>query len=145
MEKRFKYQRHFSPNRFLVYYDGGIASIAALRHACQTAGASTEVVAVYLARVPAATEPDYDAIVERQNAKLILAGAIVNAQTYGLSIRTEIVPAPVQGPAMTQLAARHGNATIFLGVEQEELDKKQNPFAEYVQKLAPSDVVLVAV
>jgi hypothetical protein len=130
---------------FIVNYDGSPASTAAMRYACQMATPQTDIIAVYLDLVPQSQDLDEIPPDRTYNARTILTAATINAQMRGVAIETEIVECRVKGPALVQCATEYGNATIFLGVEQSELDSQLNPFAEYVQQLAPADVVLVAV
>lgn len=144
---RNKVRKHFksaqaqpSQSCLLVYYDGGFASLAALRAACLNAKPETHLIAIYLDVVPEHRERDHDSDVPTA-AQAILAAAAVNAANYGIALQTSILECHVRGPALIHLAEQYGNATIYLGVEKDE----SNPFADYVRAMAPSDVVIISV
>lgn len=122
---------------FLVYYDGGLESAAALRAACEMADAKTKITALYLEVFSDSRELDEE--LQTMRATAILAGAIVNAQIRGVAIATETVRCRSKGPALVARAAQD-HATIFLGVEE---SARPNTFAEYVLALAPAQVLLV--
>lgn len=127
---------------FLVYYDGGPASVAALREACRHARSGTKIIAVYLEMIPLSESPEQSDCARTMAIQGILAAATVNAATYGASCKTTYRECHVRGPSMVRMAAQHGNAKIFLGIENGEADDL-NPFASYVQQLAPANLVLV--
>ncbi|MBI4675291.1 MAG: universal stress protein [Chloroflexi bacterium] len=126
---------------YLVNYDGGPASVAALREACDMASAGTKVVAVFLDQIPEGVAAEGREML----ANAILASAIVNARLYGVNIETRHIPCGVKGPTLVTLAAEQESAVLFLGVDDRELDAQLNPFADYVLSLAPCQVVLVGV
>lgn len=127
---------------FLVYYDGGLASLAALREACLQAKPNTKIIAVYLETIPQSQALGQDDCSRALTVQGILAAATVNAAMYGVGIKTSFQECHVRGPALLHLAEQHGNAKIFLGVDGAE-PPERNPFASYVQALAPGQVVLV--
>jgi len=128
---------------YLVYYDGGLDSVAALRQACEMASPETRVVAVFLEVVPYAQEISGDAPTHAMRAQAILAAALANARLYHREIETLSVPCHVQGPALVNLAQQRGSTALFMGVNRSALENHLNPFAEYVLALAPCQVVLV--
>lgn len=126
---------------FLVYYDGSLPSVCALRAACTDATPETRIVAVYLDTMPL-TQQLSAARQERNFAsQAALAAAVVNAQTYGRPIETATVKCHIRGQAMVQLAQDYGNACIYLGNDSEQRDS----LPDYVQALAPAKVVMVPV
>ncbi|HZQ10894.1 MAG TPA: universal stress protein [Anaerolineae bacterium] len=134
-----------SSSCFLVYYDGGASSAAALRYACQQADSRTQITAVYLAVVPHDQALDEKNERAAEDAYTVLAAAIANAKQLGKQIETKIVACRVKGPELVRLAKERGGVPIILGIDHAELDGKLNSFAEFVTALAPADVVLVAV
>jgi len=128
---------------YLVYYDGGPTSGAALREACEMASPGTRVVAVYLDIVPQAQEIQDHRPVHEMLAQAVLASAIVNGRLYGTGIETLCVPCHVKGPALVSLAAEQSDATLFIGVDECESEYLLNPFVSYVNSLAPCKVVIV--
>src|SRR5215210_5680505 len=89
----------------LVYYDGGMASMAALRAACTDFSHKTRIVAVYVEMVPMVPQ----AVARRKEhvfaGRAILAAALVNAATYGARIETLCLETHTRGEALAQLAA----------------------------------------
>lgn len=130
---------------YLVYYDGGKDSLAALLEACETATSGTRIVAVYLDMVPLAEAPESSSPGKEMVAHAVLAGALANARLRNYEIETLRVPCHAKGPALVALAARYSDAVVFLGVERREFTQRLNSFAEYVLSLAPCKVVLVGV
>jgi nucleotide-binding universal stress UspA family protein len=128
---------------YLVYYDGGPTSVAALREACEMAEPGTRVTAVFLDVVPQEHEITDDTPVNDMLAKAILAAATVNARTYNVEIKTIGIPCHFKGPALVAFAAQQDNAVLFLGVTPREMEGQLNSFTEYVLALAPCKVVLV--
>jgi nucleotide-binding universal stress UspA family protein len=128
---------------YLVNYDGGPTSVAALREACEMATPGTHVVAVFLDVVAQTQQIDGNTPVHQMLAQAVLAAAIVNARVYGVEIETLVIPCHVKGPALVTLAAERSNATLFLGVDESETTAYLNPFADYVISLSPCKVVLV--
>lgn len=128
---------------YLVYYDGGLGSAAALRQACEMASPETRVVAVFLDVVPHAQEIVGDTAAHTMRAQAILAAAVANARLYHREIETLSIPCHVQGPALVNLAQRRGSTALFMGINPSEMENHLNPFAEYVLALAPCQVVLV--
>lgn len=128
---------------YLVYYDGGPTSVAALREACEMANPGTQVVAVFLDVVPQTQQFDGNVPVHQMLAQAVLASAIVNARVYGVEIETVVIPCHVKGPALVALAAERSNVTLFLGIDESETTAYLNPFADYVISLSPCKVVLV--
>lgn len=124
----------------LVYYDGGLASMAALQAACEDMP-KTRIVAVYVEMVPLVP----NAVAARQQdafaGKAILAAAMVNAATYGSRIETLCLETHTRGEALAQLAADCGDSTIYLGVDSAHPDW----LADYLQAHAPANLVLVQV
>lgn len=131
--------------RYLVNYDGGMDSLAALLEACETANPDTRVVAVYLDMVPRAEALEPSLPAKAMLAEAVLAGALANARLRNYEIETLSVPCHAKGPALVALAAQYGDAVVFLGVERREFTQHLNSFAEYVLSLAPCKVVLVGV
>lgn len=131
------------PPQYLVYYDGGPTSLAALREACEMAPPGARVTAVFLDLVPQEHEIADDAPVNPMLAQAILAAAQVNARLYHTEIHTLALPCHFKGPALVQLAQRHQNAVLFVGVNGQEINGQLDSFAEYVLELAPCKVVLV--
>ncbi len=130
---------------FLVYYDGGSASVAALSEACAQAGHETTVIAAYLDMVPHTEPLDCKTSVRTFEANAILAAATVNAHMRGIKIQTEVVHCRVKGPALVNLAAQHANAVIFLGVEPCAEQGNQDAFVDYVEALAPADLFIIEI
>src|SRR5581483_3225197 len=118
-------------NCYLVYYDGGPSSVAALREACETAGPKTRVIAVFLESVTPSPEADGTLPEPSMASKAILAAATVNARVYGSRSETLTLPCQIKAPALVKLAAERGNATLFLGVDEPELHAHLNPLADY--------------
>jgi nucleotide-binding universal stress UspA family protein len=144
IRERFETQRlPQSEPCFLVYYDGGPSSLAALREACAIAGHENRIVAVFLDEVPQTETMDDGKPVHDMLAQAVLAAAIVNASFCGVDIETLCIPCRVKGPALVTLAAECNSAMLFVGVEDHEPGKNLNPFADYVLSLAPCQVVLV--
>lgn len=127
---------------YLVYYDGGLTSAAALREACETADAGTRIVAVFLDVVPQTELIEDDAPVHKMLAQGVLAAATANARVYGAHIETVAVSCHVKGTALVALAAEYGNATLFIGVDDSE-NEALNPFVDFIVAAAPCRVVLV--
>lgn len=129
--------------QYLVYYDGGPTSLAALREACEMAAPGTRVTAVFLDIVPQAYEITDDTPANPMLAQAMLAAAGVNAQLYQTEINTLALPCHFRGPALVGLANQYENAVLFIGVTESEMSGQLNPFTEYVLQLAPCKVVLV--
>lgn len=129
---------------YLVYYDGGLESLGALREACEMAGAGTTVIAVCLHVVPQSQSLQGGSDNQLMLAHAILAGAITNARMWNRQIETLIVPCHAKGPALVALAAERNSAVVFLGIDQDEFSVRLDPFADYVLSLAPCKVVLVS-
>lgn len=126
---------------FLVFYDGSLSSVCALRAACTNAGPETRIVAVCLEQVPLSQSPAPARRKSAFSSQAALAAAVVNAQTYGRCIETVSMECHVRGRAMVELAAEYGNATIYLGNDPEE----SGALADHVKALAPQNVVMVPV
>jgi hypothetical protein len=130
---------------FLVYYDGGMASAAALKSAMDLSLPNTVIVAE--ACVPG---PQLQARGEprrrlQSSAEAVLAGAVLHAARRGISIRTETIECQDSGRALVQCAEDYRADIIFWGIERTEAERGLNRAAEYVLKFAPSKVVLVGV
>ncbi len=128
---------------FLVHYDGGMASVAALNSALDLMDLNTEVIAVtpvlLAPREPlAASNLDLEI-----RAKGALAAAMTNAALRGVEITTKIVECNDPGRAMVEEARVHNASLVFWGVERAEVELGLNPSVQYVLKYAPSKVVLV--
>jgi hypothetical protein len=131
--------------RYLVLYDGSLASVLALREACESAPNGTRVVAVYLEQVPH-SEPLPEAGSERSmNAKAILASALANARMWNVAIETQSVPCHVAGPAFAALAQTYANVTLFVGVDKKALSEHSNSFVDFLLASARARVVVVEV
>jgi hypothetical protein len=134
---------------YLVNYDGGPSSVAALREACEMARPGTRVVAVFLDVVPYTQEIEPTAPGHEMLAQAVLAAALVNARVYGMEIETLAVPCRVQGPAFVAFAmerasqAPFADVTLFIGVDESASEPQLSPFADYVISFAPCKVVLV--
>lgn len=129
--------------QYLVYYDGGSSSLAALREACEMAPSGARITAVFLDTVPQEHEITDDVPVNPMLAQAVLAAAIVNARLYETEINTLIVPCHAKGPALVGLANQHPNAVLFVGITESEMNGQPSPFTDYVLQLAPCKVVLV--
>lgn len=129
--------------QYLVYYDGGPTSLAALREACEMAPSGARVTAVFLDNVPQEHEIADDAPVNPMLAQAVLAAACVNARLYQTEINTLALPCHSRGPALVGLANRHPGAVLFIGVTESEMNGQLNPFTDYVLQVAPCKVVLV--
>jgi hypothetical protein len=126
---------------FLVYYDGSLTSVCALRAACTDAAPETRIIAVYLETVPLTQSLAPVSGKHPLASQAALAAAVVNAKTFGRDVETAAVECHIRGRAMVDLAEECGNATIYVGTDREQRDA----LADYVQALAPADVVLVPV
>lgn len=130
---------------YLVCYDGGPASLAALRQACEMASKQTRLVAVYLDVLPETENLENDAPANEMRGQAILAAAIANARMRGVKIETQIIPCHVKGPALVSLAAESNSSILFVGIEEHEIQDHSNPFTTFVLSMAPCKVVLVGV
>lgn len=130
------------PTCFLVYYDGGLSSLAALREACRQATPGTPIIAVYLDMIPLTEAPKRDDTLRTMASQAILAAASANAAMYGVPIKTLNLECHVRGPALLALAEKYGDAKIFLGIETAQVNEL-DPFASYIQALEPARVTLV--
>ncbi len=126
---------------FLIYFDGGAASLAALNSALDLAGLSTLVITV--ACVPLSRPPPVSS--SKLSLEASLALAVKNAARRGVSIRTEALQCDDLGRALVDCAARFNADIIFWGVERAEVESGLNRAAEYVMKFASAKVVLVGV
>ncbi len=124
---------------FMVYYDGGRASIAALNSALDLQERNTVILAV------ACELSRRHPLHLKNRAEVALAGAVTNAARRGVSIRTRVLTGHDLGRALVECAAEYGADIIFWGIERAEVEKGLNRAAEYVLKFAPSKVVLVGV
>lgn len=125
----------------LVYYDGGLPSLAALRKACAEVKTGTRIVAVYLDMVPLIPETAAQRNDRVFIGKAILAAAMVNAAMYASQVELLCLEAHTRGLALVQLATECGDSTIYMGTDPEHPDW----LTDYLLANAPSNVVLVSI
>ena len=103
--------------RFVVYYDGGPSSLAALRAAIDAKDAETEIVAVAFIPDPR-TMPHGEASFDmRVRAESALAAAETNAAMHGIRIKTQMIGGPDSALALRGYALDCGADEIFFGAE----------------------------
>ena len=130
--------------RFLVHYDGSLASNAALRAALELAKRETEILAVYCIEMPEG-EPSQDIMQDFEvRAHAFLAAAVTNALLRGRAIQTKIVPCLAVGQGLVQFADAWCPDIIFLGVEEGESGQEMKSVTDHVRSFAPSKVLLVS-
>ncbi len=135
--------RKYAPH-FLVYYDGSPTGLAALREACEMAKPGTRITTVCLEPVPFDQEIPEDARVNNMRTQAILAAAMVNARLYNAEIETLALACHSKGAALVALATKQHNPVLFIGITENEMQRKLDAFTEYVLALAPCKVVLVS-
>lgn len=128
---------------FLVHYDGGMASVAALNSALDLMDLNTEVIAVTPLLILPTQRLDAPNLDLEIHARAALAGATTKAALRGVEIVTKIVECSDPGRAMVEEARAQNAALVFWGVERAEVESGLNPSVQYVLKHAPSKVVLV--
>lgn len=114
----------------LVYYDGEMTSVAALRAACAECKPGMRIVAVYLDMLPMIPESKGKGQDRVFMAKAVLAAAVVNAATYGFEIETLSLETYRRGMALVKLAADCGDSAIYIGVDEEHPDWLADYLAE---------------
>ncbi len=129
--------------RFLVYYEGGFASLAALKTAIRAKDSNTEIVAVTFIHVT-----ETDSLTNRSDlesrAQTILAAAETNAQTNDVAIKTEIVAGAELSGALAQYAAECRAERIFIGRDSVPGDRAIARLTHYLAECAPSTLTIVS-
>lgn len=124
----------------LVYYDGGLESMTALRAACANSKRGTRIIAVYLEVVPlkpklvARTDPNFI-------GNAVLAAALVNAETYGVKIETRCVETTARGIGLERLAADYSNCMIYMGTDPQHPDW----LTDYMLTNMPGKIVVIPI
>jgi len=137
-------RRVVQTERFLVYYDGSLASNAALRAAVEKAAPKTEIVAVYCIVIPAKQQPSREKWQELEmRAQAYLAAAITNAYLRGRAIETKIVRCETLGEGLVEYAEQWCADLVFLGVEQGTGNGELNAVAEEIRRFTPAEVMVV--
>lgn len=127
---------------YLVYYDGSLGALAALREACEMAKPDTRITAVFLDQVPLEQALAENTPPRSMLGQAILAAAMVNARFYNAEIETLSLPCYSKGSALVALATKQDNTTLFVGVTN--FAGHYDAFTEYLLTLAPCKVVLVS-
>lgn len=128
--------------QYVVYYDGSLGALAALREACEMAKPGTRITAVFLDQVPLDQALAENSPPRSMLGQAILAAAMVNARLYNAEIETLSLPCHAKGSALVALAAKQNNATLFIGIAEQ--NDARDAFTEYVLALARCKVVLVS-
>jgi hypothetical protein len=105
--------------RFVVYYDGGPSSLAALRAAIDAMDTATEIIAVAFIpeeRTAGRQTTSSDMLVRAESA---LAAAETNAAMHGLRIKTQMISGVDIVRALRGYAKECGADEIFFGTELE--------------------------
>ena len=117
---------------YLVYYDGGVDSVLALRQACETAGRATKVVAVYLDVCTGTPKHStLPTLAGKSEQPQLSPGPWQMRRCGKCPLKRASVPCRVKGPALVGLASEHTNATLFIGVHQLDLGGHPNPFVDF--------------
>ena len=126
---------------FLVYFDGGTASTAALNSALDLREPDTRIIVVACTVAPPrASAPD-----SRHGAEALLAAAVREATQRGVPVSTETLECDDLGHALVECTARFQADIIFWGVERSEVETGLGAAAAYVLKFASAKVVLVGI
>lgn len=128
---------------YLVYYDGSLAALAALKAAIRMAEPGTDLTALSFVARPGDGLPERAARDLEQRAQAAAAAAVANAELGGVRIKTEIAHCRAVGPELIRRAGRDEASVIFLGVDHDDGSNAVNPLADYVLRHAPSQVVVV--
>ncbi|MGB8647816.1 MAG: universal stress protein [Anaerolineae bacterium] len=128
---------------YLVYYDGGPASAAALRSALDLMEPETRIIA--LASIVSSAHPPTKDSASRfeTGAQAALAGAVANAAERGIAIQTAMLTSADPGRAIVSYAYECHATKIFWGINRAEVERGLNATVQYLLRFAPTQVVLV--
>jgi nucleotide-binding universal stress UspA family protein len=129
--------------RFLVIYDGSLASNTALRAALEQATPDTEIMAVYCVAAPDLKTSAELVNESEMRATAYLAAAATNAYLRGREIQTKLLWCSAPGPGLVEHAQEWRADRIYLGVERERGESKMNSLAHYLRQFASREVVVV--